>query len=129
MGSNIFKERLAEVSSEAEEIIASRMAIRKQIKYILANHSTIKTQEALAKAMDKEPSEISKWLSGLHNLTHETIVKMELVLGQKIIMTDLEARAQYQETVIMHLVDREGYLSSIDAVQKININSGGAQEY
>lgn len=38
------------------------------------------TQKDLAKKMGKTESEISKWLSGLHNLTLKSIAKLEVVL-------------------------------------------------
>ena len=42
----------------------------------------------LAKAMDKNPSEVSKWLSGMHNLTLKSIIKMEKALGIDLIHCD-----------------------------------------
>ena len=39
----------------------------------------------LANAMDKNPSEVSKWLSGMHNLTLKSIIKMEKALGIDLI--------------------------------------------
>ncbi|MBC7775039.1 MAG: helix-turn-helix transcriptional regulator [Phycisphaerae bacterium] len=42
------------------------------------------TQKDLAKALDKSESEVSRWLSGLHNLTLKSIVKLEAVLGAEI---------------------------------------------
>ncbi len=39
----------------------------------------------LAKAMDKSPSEVTKWLSGMHNLTLKNIIKMEQALGIDLI--------------------------------------------
>ena len=41
----------------------------------------------LAKAMEKNPSEVSKWLTGMHNLTLKSIVKMEIALGIDLIKT------------------------------------------
>lgn len=38
-----------------------------------------------ARAMGKKESEISKWLSGQHNFTIQTIAKIETVLGDDII--------------------------------------------
>lgn len=38
------------------------------------------TQKELAKKMGKTESEVSKWLSGLHNLTLKSIVKLETIL-------------------------------------------------
>lgn len=38
------------------------------------------TQKDLAKKLGKTESEVSKWLSGLHNLTMKSIAKLEAVL-------------------------------------------------
>ena len=35
------------------------------------------TQKQLAEAMNKRPSEVTKWLSGTHNFTLETIAFIE----------------------------------------------------
>jgi len=43
------------------------------------------TQKELAERMNKNPSEINKWLKGNHNLTLETIAKLEAELGAPII--------------------------------------------
>ncbi len=43
------------------------------------------TQKDLAKAMGKTPAEVSKWLSGTHNLTLKSIAKLETALGEKIL--------------------------------------------
>ena len=42
-----------------------------------------------------QESEVSKWLSGLHNLTLKSITKMETILGNDIIITPLEACEKY----------------------------------
>lgn len=42
----------------------------------------------LAAAMGKSPSEVSKWLTGMHNLTLKSIVKMETALGIELIHTE-----------------------------------------
>lgn len=43
------------------------------------------SQKDLAKAMGKNESEISKWLTSIHNFTLKSITKMEAVLGADII--------------------------------------------
>ena len=43
------------------------------------------TQKELANRMEKTPSEISKWLSGEHNLTLRSIAKLEAELGTDLI--------------------------------------------
>lgn len=42
-------------------------------------------QKDLAQAMGKSESEISKWLTGLHNLELKTIARIEVVLGEEIL--------------------------------------------
>ena len=58
------------------------------------------TQKDFAKLMGKQESEISKWLSGRHNFTLKTIVKIELELGVKLlkVVEHPQADTQPQET-------------------------------
>ncbi len=51
------------------------------------------TQKDLAKALGKSESEISRWLSGLHNLTLKSIVKMEIVLGADLFVVPVNAES------------------------------------
>lgn len=44
-------------------------------------------QRDLAKALGKTETEVSRWLSGTHNLTIATIAKIAVVLGDNIITT------------------------------------------
>jgi len=48
------------------------------------------SQSRLAKELGKSESEISKWLSGMHNLTLKSIAKLETALHEKLIMTSRE---------------------------------------
>lgn len=43
-------------------------------------------QRDLAKALGKTETEVSRWLSGTHNMTIATIAKISIVLGDDIIM-------------------------------------------
>lgn len=43
------------------------------------------TQKDLAHALGKTETEVSRWLSGTHNLTVATISKISVALGQDII--------------------------------------------
>ncbi|MBV6439407.1 MAG: XRE family transcriptional regulator [Haliscomenobacteraceae bacterium CHB4] len=51
------------------------------------------TQKDLAKTMGKTESEVSRWLSGLHNITLKSIVKMETVLGADILVVPASSEA------------------------------------
>lgn len=95
MASKIFAEMLAKVDPEDRRFVEKNLAISFQVREILDNHPTINTQKALAEALGKEPSEISKWLSGLHNIGLENITKMETALGRDIILTDEQAKERY----------------------------------
>ena len=55
------------------------------------------SQQDLAERLDKHPSEISKYLSGLHNLTLRSITKMEVALDCDIIMSCSKARKKYRK--------------------------------
>lgn len=50
------------------------------------------TQRDFAKALGKTETEVSRWLSGTHNLTLATIAKMAAVLGDDIITTTCSHR-------------------------------------
>ena len=49
------------------------------------------TQRQFAELLGKSESEISKWLSGKHNLTTDTIFAIEFLLKDKIISTTVES--------------------------------------
>ena len=95
MPSRIFEDLQNNIKPENKQFVEKNLAISKQVRHILASHATIKTQKDLAAALNKEPSEISKWLSGLHNIGLENITKMEAVLGCDIILTDEQAKEKY----------------------------------
>lgn len=56
--------------------------------------------------MDKQPSEISKWLNGEHNLTFKSIVKLEQELGIELIYVpktvsfEMHTETKVQMTVV-----------------------------
>lgn len=49
----------------------------------------------LAFMMGSQSSEVSKWVSGKHNFTLETLVKIEKVLGIKFFANDAEQHKQH----------------------------------
>jgi hypothetical protein len=110
MASEIFERLLSQVTPENRQFVQKNLAISYQVHDILATHPTIKTQKALAEALGKEPSEISRWLSGLHNIGLENIIKMEIALGCDIILTDQQARERYDRSFKDYRVFKvEGY--------------------
>ena len=49
------------------------------------------TSADLARAFDKSPSEISRWLSGTHNFTLETLARLEAILSAPILRIEASA--------------------------------------
>ena len=66
-----------------------RIFVRKYGDLVVRIHQLLKdrgiTQKELAARMEKSPSEISKWLSGNHNLTLRSIARLEAELGADLI--------------------------------------------
>jgi transcriptional regulator with XRE-family HTH domain len=113
MPSEIFRKLLSQVTPENRRFVEKNLAISYQVHDIFETHPTIKTQKALAKALGKEPSEISRWLSGLHNIGLENIIKMEEALGRDIILTDQQARERYDRSFKDYRIFKvEGYKPS-----------------
>ncbi len=56
-------------------------------------------QKDLAEKLGKSPSEIHKWLSGVHNFTLDTIAKISSVLDKKIIFTLHEIKEKQKRPV------------------------------
>ena len=77
------------------QFVNKNLLITQQIfKYI---HDRDWSQKDLANALGKSEAEISKWLSGVHNLTLKSLTRLETVLGEDIITTPLSARKQYEK--------------------------------
>lgn len=64
---------------EIDRFIERNLEITQKVCSILKQRNIRKKE--FAKMLDKKPSEITKWLSGLHNLTLKSITKMEVALG------------------------------------------------
>jgi len=90
-------ERLrAKITNENRIFVRKNLAISEQISAILKEKGW--TQKQLAQQLGKNESEVSKLLSGLHNLTLKSIAKLEAELGTDIIVTPLEAYEKYNTT-------------------------------
>ncbi len=79
---------------DIERFVDKNLDISQQILAILKSKGW--SQKDLAKELEKSDAEVSKWLSGTHNLTLRSITKMEAVLGEDIILTPIKAQASIQ---------------------------------
>lgn len=83
MRSKVLQQILSETPAEVGAFVRKYGDIVVRIHQLLKDKGI--TQKELADRMDKSPSEISKWLSGNHNLTLRSITKLETELGEEII--------------------------------------------
>lgn len=67
----------------------TRRSVRKMLDVADRIHAILEqkgmTQKDLAVALNKSESEISKWVSGTHNLELKTIIRIEEALGEDIL--------------------------------------------
>ncbi|HCY82328.1 helix-turn-helix transcriptional regulator [Hwangdonia lutea] len=73
----------ANQNTEIDRFIERNLAITEKVCAVLKERGIKKKQ--FAEMLGKSPSEVSKWLSGLHNLTLKSITKMEEVLDINLI--------------------------------------------
>jgi ribosome-binding protein aMBF1 (putative translation factor) len=86
--SPIIQEALKNIDPTRREMVRRRMLIAARIDDALKAKNW--TQKQLAEAMSKRPSEVTKWLSGTHNFTLETIALIEKHLNITLIMVSEE---------------------------------------
>lgn len=78
---------------EIERFVEKNLAITEKVRLALEQKGW-KSQD-LANAMGKSPSEVSKWLTGMHNLTLKSITKIEIALGIDLINIEPVKEIQY----------------------------------
>lgn len=98
---------------EIEKLVSRNLAIANKVHKILKERDL--SDSDFAKMLGKTPSEVSKWLSGTHNLTQKSIIKMELALGVQLI---------YIEQVHKYV-----YLGKIEGTMKEEINKYTGKKY
>ena len=106
---------------EIEAFVEKNLAVTEKVRLALEAKGWSNAQ--FAHAMGKAPSEVSKWLSGMHNLTLKSIIKMETALGMDLI--HFEPVKEYEYVFL-------GMISNANALQKKKadyIESGEMNEY
>ena len=77
------RQALADIPAEQKTQIELSFAIAERIDAVLKAKGM--SQKMFAQLLGKRESEISKWLTGRHNFTMQTIAKIETALGCKLI--------------------------------------------
>lgn len=71
------------IAEDTDRFVELSMRISDAVAEVL--HRKGWTQKDLAARLGKTPAEVSKWLSGTHNLTLRSIAKLETALGEQIL--------------------------------------------
>ncbi len=79
----LFRECLDQVSETTKAELDLSFAIADRIDYLLKKKGM--TQRMLARQLGKNESEISKWLTGRHNFTTNTLARLALALGEEVV--------------------------------------------
>ncbi len=95
MSKSVIQRMRERISPETKRMVAKNLAICEQVRLLLSEKDW--TQKDLSERMGKSQAEVSKWLSGMHNLTQQSIVKMEEALGADITITPAQARKSATE--------------------------------
>jgi len=72
----------AKVSPEDKTLMEESFALSDRIHFLLEKHHM--TQRQLAGKLGKTEAEVSKWLSGGHNFTSHTLIKIGIAIGERI---------------------------------------------
>ncbi|MFW6327570.1 MAG: helix-turn-helix domain-containing protein [Bacteroidota bacterium] len=88
--SNILSDILSEITPEEQERTNKRMLLAARID----DARRIKgwNKKAFAEIMGQQPSVITKWLSGTHNFTTDTLFELEEKLGINLIQVEKEGK-------------------------------------
>jgi transcriptional regulator with XRE-family HTH domain len=78
----LLEELRDEISPEDKILMEESFALADRIYYLLKKHNV--SQRQLAEKLGKSESEVSKWLSGGHNFTANTLTKIGIAIGERI---------------------------------------------
>lgn len=86
---NLINNLLNSINPEDKERIEYRMLVAARIDSAMKAKGW-KTKDLLHALGKKNPSEVTRWLSGTHNFTMDTLVDLQRVLGIRLLRTDLD---------------------------------------
>lgn len=92
----LFRECLAAIPEERKAEFDLSFAIATRIDEVLKRKGM--TQRELAGRLGKRESEVSKWLTGRHNFTTNTLARISLALGAPIINVPTSSYSVMDET-------------------------------
>jgi transcriptional regulator with XRE-family HTH domain len=87
---------LSNISKEELEITEGKMRLAMKIADAIKAKGFNKKSD-FAKKLNKQNSEISKWLSGTHNFTTETLMLLQNELEINLINSEIEAKVKLKD--------------------------------
>lgn len=79
----LFRQCLSAIPDEQRAEFDLSFGIAERLDTLLKQRGI--TQHELAVRLGKRDSEVSKWLTGRHNFTTNTIARIEMAIGEKLI--------------------------------------------
>lgn len=102
-----FDKILKNSTKDSKIYVSKSLDVAEQIKEHLLNKNM--SQSDLAKVLGKHESEISKWLSGLHNFSIRTIAKIEAIIDEDILVTPKRYNNKFYKKV--YRFNKESFLN------------------
>lgn len=102
-------------NTEIDRFVEKNLAITEKVAVLLKKRGI--SQKQFAKMLGKSPSEVSKWLTGMHNLTLKSIIKMEDVLDINLIHIEPQKEIEY---VYLGSIKGSSVQSAIDDYEHTN---------
>jgi transcriptional regulator with XRE-family HTH domain len=94
---DLLSELLGTISAEVQSKTDRKMILAAKIANAIKAKGLKKSE--FAEILGKQPSEISKWLSGTHNFTVDTLMDIEQVLSIQLLDTKNRNRFENYEKV------------------------------
>lgn len=127
--SDILSEIFAEITPKEQKRTDTRMLLAAKIKDGMNAKGWRNKQ--LAEALEQNPSVITKWLSGTHNFTSDTLSDIEEVLGVKLL--DVQAKKEIQtfrynlQLTTMKVNTQQDVCISLSAINNLNFSTLGTK--
>ena len=120
--SDIIRNAIKSIDPYIANRVDNRMYVSARIKELMDQRGLL--NKDLAKLLEKRPSMITKWLSGTHNFTLDTVSDIETALGEKI----LQKIAEPSEMVYHFVVSEEvGLVNELMWHAPVEVNFRRAQ--
>ena len=94
-----FEERRRSIPKEIDIFVTRSFDIVDRIHEVLRMKNL--SQKDLAALLDKKESEVSKWMSGTHNFTLKTLLRIEDILGFPIIKVINKEKSREKQPMLL----------------------------